>query len=137
MTNQSYPDYKIILFDGVCNFCNYWVNFVLTRDKNIRFKFAALQSEKGKEILQKFNPPANSFDSFILIENNLIYKKSEAVFKITKDLNGWLKIFFFLNFLPNSVSDFFYDLIAKNRYRLFGKRNSRRIPTEDEKGRFL
>lgn len=137
MISQSYPEFKIILFDGVCNFCNYWVNFVLAMDKNNKFKFAALQSEKGKQILKQFNLSEEDFDSFILIDDHSIFKKSAAVFEITKDLSGLPKIFSFLSILPNTVSDFIYDLVAKNRYRLFGKRNSCRIPTEGEKARFL
>ena len=75
---------KIILFDGVCNFCNYWVNFVLDRDNKNIFKFAALQSDKGQEILKKYNLPINDFDSFIMISNDKVYSKSTAVFEICK-----------------------------------------------------
>ncbi len=84
MTNPHEPIQKIILFDGVCNFCNYWVNFVLDRDNKNIFKFAALQSDKGQEILKKYNLPKNDFDSFIMISNNKVYSKSTAVFEITK-----------------------------------------------------
>ena len=73
---------SIILFDGVCNFCNYWINFLIDHDKKNCFKFAALQSEKGRELLEKFNLPIDDYDSFILISNSKVYKKSLAAFEI-------------------------------------------------------
>ncbi len=130
--NQS-----IILFDGVCNFCNYWVNFIIDRDKNNQFRFAALQSEKGSELLGKFNLPKGDFDSFILIENNKVFKKSSAAFEIAKQLNGWPKIIIPFGILPHSLTDLIYDLVAKNRYKFFGKKDSCRIPTKEEKSKFL
>jgi predicted DCC family thiol-disulfide oxidoreductase YuxK len=138
MINPDDLKYNIILFDGVCNFCNYWVNFILERDYKNQFKFSALQSLKGKELLEKFNLPADKFDSIILISNNKIFKKSEAAFKIAECLGGgWLRIFLLFKLLPASFNDFVYDLIANNRYKLFGKKDICRIPTSSEKGRFL
>lgn len=137
MINQNEKLYKIILFDGICNFCNYWVNFILDRDKDNHFKFAALQSQKGKELLKQFSLPEDDFDSFILISQSSILKKSSAAFEITKNLKGWVKIINVFSFLPHTLTDFFYDLIAKNRYRIFGKREVCRIPTEKEKNKFL
>lgn len=137
MFNQNEQHYKIILFDGVCNFCNFWVNFIIDRDKKNQFRFAALQSEIGKELLTKFDLPEDDFDSFILISQNKILKKSSAAFEIAKDLNGWLKIFSPLKLLPNSFNDFIYDFVVKNRYKIFGKRDVCRIPTEEDKIKFL
>ncbi|MDT3697182.1 MAG: thiol-disulfide oxidoreductase DCC family protein [Ignavibacterium sp.] len=128
---------SIILFDGVCNFCNYWVNFIIDRDKKNQFKFTALQSEKGIELLKKLNLPANDFDSFILIRNDKTYKKSSAVFEIAKDISGWLKIILLFKYLPESFTDWIYSLIANNRYRIFGKKDVCRIPSEEEKAKFL
>jgi len=130
-------DSKIILFDGVCNFCNYWVNFIIDHDKEDHFKFAALQSEKGKELLDKFNLPEDDFDSFILISQNKVYKKSLAAFEIAKQLNGWPKILIPFGILPHSLIDLIYDLVAKNRYKFFGKKDACRIPTQEEKAKFL
>lgn len=137
MTNPHEPIQKIILFDGVCNFCNYWVNFVLDRDNKNIFKFAALQSDKGQEILKKYNLPINDFDSFIMISNDKVYSKSTAVFEILNDLSGWFKIFLPLKIFPTILTDFAYDIIAKNRYKIFGKREVCRIPTNEEKSKFL
>ena len=128
---------KIILFDGVCNFCNYWVNFIIDHDKQNIFKFAALQSEKGRELLDRFELPKDDFDSFILISQNRVYKKSSAAFEIAKYLKGWLIIFAPLRFFPKTLTDFAYDLVAKNRYKTFGKKDTCRIPTPEERSKFL
>lgn len=128
---------NIILFDGVCNFCDSSVNFIIDRDKKNIFKFAALQSEKGQEILDYFNLPKSDFNSFILIENNKVYKKSSAVLKIANKLGGLWKIFYPLIIIPKFLRDFFYGLIAKNRYSLFGKKDACRIPTPELKQKFL
>lgn len=128
---------KIILFDGVCNFCNFWVNFILDRDKNDLFKFAALQSKLGNEILKKFNMDNSSLESVILLDGESVYSKSTAALKIAKELSGPVKILYPLLILPKFLRDFFYDLIAKNRYKIFGKKDVCRIPTEEEKVKFL
>ena len=127
----------VILFDGVCNFCNYWVNFIIDLDKQNVFKFAALQSEKGEEFLDKYNLSKSDFDSFILIADKKVFKKSSAAFEIAKHLNGWPKILIPLSILPPTLTDLIYDLVAKNRYKFFGKKDSCRIPTKEEKSKFL
>lgn len=134
---MNQENYSIILFDGVCNFCNYWVNFIIDRDINDRFKFASLQSEYGQALLREFNLPADNFDSFILISGNQIFQKSEAAFKISRNLVGWPRMITIFSFLPRFITNFVYDLIAKNRYKFFGKRDSCRIPTQKEKSKFL
>ena len=137
MNLQSSSNSKIILFDGICNFCNYWVNFIIDHDKQNIFKFAALQSEKGKELLDKFELPNDDFDSFILISQNKVYKKSSAAFEIAKQLNGWSKILIPFGIIPHSLNDLLYVLLAKNRYKFFGKKDACRIPTKEEKSKFL
>jgi len=128
---------QIILFDGVCNFCNFWVNFVLKRDKKDLFRFAALQSEKAKELTSKFKFDTSKLDTFILIAENKLYTKSTAALMICTQLNGLIKILSPLIILPKFFRDFIYDLIAKNRYKIFGRRESCRIPTVDDKLKFL
>ena len=130
-------NYSIILFDGVCNFCNYRVNFIIDHDKQNIFKFAALQSEKGRELLDKFNLPKEDFDSFILISGDKTFIKSSAAFEIAKHLTGWPNFFSHFKFLPCSLTDFLYNLVAKNRYKFFGKKNVCRMPTPEEKSKFL
>ena len=130
-------DKEIILFDGVCNFCNFWVNFVIMRDKKDLFRFAALQSEKAKELTNEFNFDNSKQDTFILIDGENIYTKSTAAFKICKQLSGPIKFLFPFIIFPKYFRDFIYDLIAKNRYKFFGKRKSCRVPTMEDKLKFL
>ncbi|MGB5287451.1 MAG: thiol-disulfide oxidoreductase DCC family protein [Ignavibacteriaceae bacterium] len=133
MINQK----QIIIFDGVCNFCNFWVNFVIKRDKNDLFRFTALQSSTGIELLNKYNLDSSNQDTFFLIADNKVYTKSTAAIIVCKQLSGIIKIFYTFIIVPGFIRDFIYDLIAKNRYNLFGKRESCRIPTEEEKKKFL
>ena len=130
-------NHRIILFDGVCNFCSFWVNFVIKRDKNDIFRFAALQSETGMQYLKLFGLNITDPDTFVLIEGKEYFIKSTAALKVAWELKSWLKISYPLIFLPISFRDFLYDLIAKNRYKIFGKKDVCRIPTTEEKKKFI
>lgn len=130
-------NYKIILFDGVCNLCNSSVNFIIDRDKNNKFKFAALQSETGQKFLEKFSLNASEFDSVILIDDNKFYTKSTAALKIAKEFPSLWKLFYAFIIIPAPLRNVLYDLVAKNRYRLFGKKDSCRMPTPELKEKFL
>ena len=126
-----------ILFDGVCNFCNASINFVIDRDSQKIFKFAALQSDVGQQILRENNFPQSEFDSIFLTDGNKIYQKSDAALEIAKRLDGAWKVFYFFKIVPRFIRDFVYDLVAKNRYKIFGKTEACRIPTPELKERFL
>ena len=130
-------DHQVILFDGVCNFCNYWVNFILAKDKNDLFRFAALQSEAGQILLLNHGLENTDFDTFILINDENCFTKSTAALMIAGKLKSVVRLFYPFIFLPKPIRDFFYDLIAKNRYKFFGKKKQCRIPTEKERGKFL
>jgi predicted DCC family thiol-disulfide oxidoreductase YuxK len=130
-------DKKIVLFDGVCNFCNFWVDFAIERDKSDQFRFAPLQSSKAEDLLKNLNMTPARKESVILISGNDVYTKSTAALRICKVLNSPLKILFPLIIIPKFIRDFVYDLIAKYRYNLFGKRESCRVPAEEEKNKFL
>lgn len=130
-------DKQIILFDGVCNFCNSSINFIIDHDPENHFKFAPLQSEIGQDILRKFNKNTENFDSVFLLKNDNLYQKSDAALEITKHLSGFWKYLAVFNILPTFFLNFFYDIIAKNRYRIFGKADSCRIPTPELRERFL
>ena len=127
----------VILFDGVCNFCNGTVNFIMARDKKQRFKIAALQSEAGQNILRKFNLKITDFDTIILAESNRYYEKSTAALKIAKELGGIWKLFYAFIIIPTFIRNFFYNIIAKNRFRWFGKREKCRVPTPKDMRSFL
>ncbi|MBB6003272.1 thiol-disulfide oxidoreductase DCC family protein [Arcicella rosea] len=128
---------QVILFDGVCNFCNASINFVIDHDPQKRFKFASLQSDLGREILKKHHRNTSDFDSVILLKDNGLFIKSKAALEIAKELSGLWKYLSIFSVLPTFILDFFYDLIAKNRYKFFGKSEVCRMPSPDLKERFL
>jgi predicted DCC family thiol-disulfide oxidoreductase YuxK len=127
----------ILLFDGVCNLCSGTVKFIIAHDKKGKIKFAALQSQTGQSLLQKFNLPANHFDTFVFIQGDQFYVKSSAALKVIKVLDGWPGIFYAACILPRPFSDYVYMLVAKTRYFLFGKRKSCFMATDEIKERFL
>ncbi len=128
---------QLILFDGVCNFCNSSINFIIDHDPEKNFKFAPLQSDLGQSILKQFNKNTADFDSVILLKNNQLYQKSEAAIEIARHLSGAWKYLSVFGILPGFFLNFFYDIIAKNRYRIFGKTETCRMPTPELRERFL
>lgn len=129
---------KIILFDGVCNLCDSSVQFIIKRDKNDVFRYAALQSETGEKLLAERNIDSNEIDSIILIEPNVAYyTKSTAALEIGKNLKGLRTISSILLWLPDSFRNIVYDFIAKNRYKWYGKKTDCMIPTEELKSKFI
>jgi predicted DCC family thiol-disulfide oxidoreductase YuxK len=130
---QPFP---ILLFDGVCNYCNSWVNFIIRHDKKKKFRFAALQSEAGKRILQKYHISEKE-ETAILIYNDKVYMKSTAGLHVLYHVGGIYAIAFAFIIFPEFVRDFYYNIIARNRYKWWGKKDSCMIPTEDVKERFL
>jgi predicted DCC family thiol-disulfide oxidoreductase YuxK len=127
----------VVLFDGVCNLCNNSVQFILKRDKKKKFLFGSLQGEAGQQLLKKFNLPTDNFHSFVLIEGERVYTQSTAALRMAKHLKrGWQLLYGFI-ILPKFLRDGIYKWIATNRYKWFGKRDTCRIPTPEEKVRFL
>ena len=127
----------VILFDGVCNLCNGSVNFIIDRDKKGKFQFASLQSIEGKELLKSFDLPEDLYESIILIQDGVLRKKSTAILHICRHLDGFWPMLFGFIILPTFIRDLAYDIIAKNRYRWFGRSESCRIPTPELRKRFL
>jgi predicted DCC family thiol-disulfide oxidoreductase YuxK len=128
------PD--IILFDGVCNFCNASINFVIDHDTARRFRFASLQSDIGQQILTENRRSVSDFDTVLLVREGKLYEKSTAALEIARYLRGWSWLYAF-RFIPRFIRDVVYNLIAKNRYRIFGKSESCRIPTAEERSLFI
>ncbi len=128
---------KIILFDGVCNLCDKSVQFIIKHDVKDVFRFVALQSEKGQQILKHLGIDATKVDSIVLyVPGEAYYVKAEAAMQIAKDLNSWHKVISYLSF-TGSVGNFVYDYIAKNRYQWYGKKEACMIPTPELKAKFL
>ena len=112
---------NIVLFDGICNLCNASVRFISKHDKNSKIQFASLQSEMAKELLSKMAIDTKKIDSIIFISDEKIFFKSNAAIEIAKMLDGFPNYLKYFQFIPRAIRDIVYDLIAKNRYRLFGK----------------
>lgn len=127
---------KIVLFDGVCNFCNSSVQFIIKHDTSNSLKFASLQSSIGQALLNKYAIPKD-VDSVIFIENNQAYTKSSAALKIANYFGGFWKLLQIFMIVPTFIRNFFYDIIAKNRYRWFGKKDSCMLPSPEIRNRFL
>jgi len=128
---------SIIIFDGVCNFCNKSVNFIIKRDLKSTFLFTPNQSLKAQELLKRYNLSDASLDTLILVKNDKCYVKSEAVFEIIKELSAFWYLFGIFRVFPLGIRDNFYDFISKNRYSFFGKRDVCMMPNEQFKKRFL
>lgn len=127
----------IVVFDGVCNFCNGTVNFVIRQDKNATLRYATLQSDVGQQLLQQYGLPQTNFKSFVLIEGGKAYTRSAAVLRLSRHLAWywrWSQIFWLV---PKFVRDAVYDLVAQNRYRWFSKKSQCMIPTPEMRSRFL
>lgn len=131
------PEPAVILFDGVCNLCNGFVQFVITHDPAGRYKFAALQSETGQELLKGLPPTGRNLDSVVLIQNNRFYKRSGAALRILRGLSGGWPLLYTAIILPAFFRDWVYDLVAYNRYRWWGQRESCWLPTPELHARFL
>ena len=127
----------IVLFDGVCNFCNGVVNFTIKRDKMRQIKFAPLQSEAGQQLLKQYGLPGNDLRSFLFIENGKLYNRSTAALKVCRHLTGLWPLCYGLIIVPAFIRNGIYDFIAKKRYKWFGRRQECMIPTPDIKARFL
>ncbi|MBT2636840.1 thiol-disulfide oxidoreductase DCC family protein [Bacillus sp. ISL-39] len=126
----------VILFDGVCNFCDASVQFILDRDDKELFRFASLQSDAGQELLKKHNVP-DDVDSMILIENAKVYYKSSAALRISRHLRGAWKLLYVFMIVPAPIRNIVYDLIAKNRFKWFGQKDSCMLPPPNVRKRFL
>ena len=127
----------VVLFDGVCNFCNYWVNFAIKRDPKKKLRFTPLQGNIAKTLLTQHGIATTNMNTVIFIENGKVYTQSSAALRIAKKLSGGWKLFYGLMIIPKLLRDSVYNIIAKNRYKLYGKKETCMIPTQDLKDRFL
>ena len=126
----------VIVFDGVCNFCNAAVNFIIEHDKARRFRFAALQSNFGQQISAQHLDKLPPSGSILLLEGDTVYYKSDAVLRIVKHLDRWSWLYAG-RWVPSVVRDWLYDLVARHRHLILGRRDTCRIPTAQERSLFL
>lgn len=128
---------NIVLFDGVCNFCNSSVNRIIKNDSKNLFKFAPLQSETGKKLLEKYHIDPVKTDSIILIENEKAYVRSTAILKIFRKLKGLYPLTYGFIIVPAFLRNLVYDWIAKNRYKWWGKKETCMVPTANVRSKFI
>ena len=129
--------HPVILFDGVCNLCNASVQYVIKHDPQRIFRFASLQSPRAQKILSGHNPSLSDYSSFVLFTDNKIYIRSTAALMVAKRLNSIAKLLYPLIILPKFIRDTVYNIIAKNRYKWFGKKQACWLPTPELKNLFL
>jgi len=127
----------IVLFDGVCNLCNGLVQFIIKRDPKQKFRFASLQSAFGRSQLIHFHLNPDSLHSFVVIDEGQAFERSAAALRIAKHLGGPWKTFMILKIIPKFLCDVFYNLIASNRYKIFGRLDSCMIPSPELRERFI
>ena len=127
----------IVLFDGVCHLCDGAVRFILKKERGAELKFAPLQSDSGKSLLQKHGYPPDYLDGLILIEGNRAYDRSSACLRIAGKLSFPWNLLFPLLIIPKPLRDFIYGMMASIRYRWFGKKKSCSLPQVEDQARFL
>ncbi|MFC2101719.1 thiol-disulfide oxidoreductase DCC family protein [Bacteroidota bacterium] len=130
------PD-RLIIFDGVCNLCNGTVQFIIKRDREKRFRFVPLQSLMGEEILSGLGLSATDLSTVVYVRNGIPYVKSTAVLRILKDLGWRWNLIYGLIVIPKCIRNGIYDIVARKRYRWFGRQESCMVPSEEILDRFL
>ena len=132
------PREAIIVFDGECVLCSGWVKFLIKRDPQQQFQFAAMQSAKGREILLDASLNPDDPSSFVLLEEGIVRTNTNAIIAVLKKIGGlWSAAGVWLSLLPRPLSDWFYARVARNRYFLFGKRKQCYVPAAEDRKRFL
>jgi predicted DCC family thiol-disulfide oxidoreductase YuxK len=128
---------RLILFDGVCKWCNAWVSFTIARDPDGVFKFGTLQSEQAQHILRDLHLSATDYQTFLLLEEGRVYTKSTAALRVIRQLSRWWPLYYACVLVPTSIRDVVYDFVARHRYQWMGRAATCRVPTQAERDRFV
>jgi predicted DCC family thiol-disulfide oxidoreductase YuxK len=128
---------RVILFDGICNLCCGWVQFLIRHDNRMKFRFASIQSVIGQSMLYSVGISNKMLDSVVYLKGSVCFRESSAVLEILNDMGGIWKLFSVFKLIPNPIRDGIYRFIAKNRNRFFGKRGSCYSPNPENQKRFL
>ena len=132
--SQSHP---VVLFDGVCNLCEGFVQFVIRNDPEAVFRFAPLQSEVGQALLADCGWEDHELDGVVLVEDDACYRKSDAVLRVARRIGWPYRLLWATRFIPRVFRDLVYDGVAASRYRIFGQKEACLVPTPDIQERFL
>ncbi len=137
MSGSVETDHPVVLFDGVCNLCNWGVQFVIRRDPAGEFRFAPIQSDPGASLLAACGMDPAQRNTWVLVADGECYTKSEAAVRVASRLGGRYRLLSPFRYVPRPLRDAVYDLIATHRYRIFGRREACMVPTADVADRFL
>jgi len=129
--------YPVIIFDGICNLCCGWIQYLIRIDKNMKFRFVSIQSERGQKMLNGIHENDKMTESIIYLKENKSFRESSAVLEILTDIGGVWKLIAVLKLIPKPIRNKLYQLIAKKRYHYFGKRTTCLLPSPENKKRFL
>lgn len=130
-------EHPVVLFDGVCHWCSFWVQFLIKRDRRRVFRFAALQSDAGRRLLKDVGLPQDLLTTMVLVDGERHYLKSSAVLHVTQKMDGLWPLLFGLIVIPPFIRDFCYDLVGRNRYHLMGRREACLLRPADTEDLFL
>lgn len=136
MDTQSFQP-RIVIFDGVCNFCNGAVNFIIRHDQHRKFQFTPMQTELAQQLTDQYGIHNVGIDTFLLIKQGECYIWTEAALEIASELDGYWYLLNIFRIIPRPVRDFFYRLFARNRYALFGRTDQCMVPSADVRSRFI
>ena len=128
---------NVVLFDGVCNLCTHSVTFILAHERDPTLRFASLQSQAGARIMRQFGLDPENLKTIVLIANGRTYLRSDAAIGIARHLRGGWRLIGLFKVVPRPLRDWVYDLVARNRYRWFGRLDSCMVPTPDLRMRFI
>ena len=128
---------RLILFDGVCNWCNAWVSVTIAYDPAEQFKFGTLQSEQAQRILRDLDLSATDYQTFLLLEEGHVYTKSTAALRVIRQLSRWWPLYYLCMLVPTPIRDVAYDFVTRHRYQWMGRSATCRVPTQAERERFV
>jgi predicted DCC family thiol-disulfide oxidoreductase YuxK len=137
MAGSPVGQQPVVLFDGVCNLCNGWVDFVIHHDQAVRIRFAPLQAPAAGRLLEGTTVRRDQRDTVVLVDGSGVWTESNAVLRVTRLLEFPYRLLYGLVVVPRPIRDWVYRLVARNRFRLFGRRDTCRMPTPEERERFL
>jgi len=127
----------IVVFDGICNFCNGAVNFIIKRDPARKFRFVPMQSDTARTLMEQYYSPVDELDTFLLIKDGSCLVRTDAALAIAAELIWPWRLCAAFGVVPRTFRDYLYRLFARNRYRLFGRKASCMVPAPDIRDRFL
>lgn len=135
--NLLHPEHPVLLFDGVCNLCSGFVQFVIKIDPKGKFRFASLQSDLGQRVLKAAGLSTDALGTVVLVRRGQVFTHSDVALESARILGGGWSLFYVFKILPRFIRDGLYNWVARNRYRWFGQKESCWLPTPDLRRRFL